>query len=97
MHAPIRIAVLECDTPPEKTNLKYGGYHGVFLNLLRRSAKVLDQPDKLDPHSGLELSRWDVVAEQTYPDLERVDALLLTGSSKFRLHRRHTCMGGLTI
>ena len=84
MHAPVRIAVLECDTPPEKTNLQYGGYHGVFSNLLHRSAEMLGQPDKLDPHSGLEISQWDVVTEQTYPALESVDAIVLTGSSEFR-------------
>lgn len=83
MHAPVRIAVLECDTPPEKTNLQYGGYHGVFSNLLHRSAEMLGQPDKLDPHSGLEISQWDVVTEQTYPALESVDAIVLTGSSEF--------------
>lgn len=82
MHRPIRIAVLECDTPPEKTNLKYDGYYGVFSKLLRRSAEALGQPEQLDPDSGLEISRWDVVTEQAYPSLENVDGIVLTGASK---------------
>lgn len=81
MHRPLRIAVLECDTPPEKINLKYDGYYGVFSRLLRRSAETL-QHEQLNPDCGLEISRWDVVTEQAYPQLESVDGIVLTGSSK---------------
>ncbi|KAL2862324.1 type 1 glutamine amidotransferase [Aspergillus lucknowensis] len=81
MRPPLRIAVLECDTPMEKTNAKYGpGYHGVFKKLLEESAHALNRPDQLDPQSGLDISRFDVVTAQEYPNLEDVDALLLTGS-----------------
>lgn len=79
---PLRIAVLECDTPVDKINRKYNGYFGVFSLLLRASANVLNQPDRLDPDSGLDITRWDVVGTQEYPKLEDVDALLLTGSSE---------------
>ncbi|KAL2830864.1 class I glutamine amidotransferase-like protein [Aspergillus cavernicola] len=79
-HAPLRIAILECDTPAEKSNAKYGGYYGVFSKLLHECAQALNQPDVLHPESGLELSRFDVVTEQLYPDLDHVDAVLLTGS-----------------
>ncbi|PLB47196.1 class I glutamine amidotransferase-like protein [Aspergillus steynii IBT 23096] len=78
--APLRIAVLECDTPVDKINAKYDGYWGVFSSLLRASAKALDQPDRLNPETGLDITRWDVVTAQEYPKLEDVDALLLTGS-----------------
>ena len=80
--SPIRIAVLECDTPVPKVDAKYHGYGGVFTSLLRKSAKALNEPEKLDPDSGLELSRFDVVNEAVYPKLEDVDAVLLTGSSR---------------
>jgi hypothetical protein len=86
MTPPLRIAVLECDTPLEQTNAKYGpGYHGVFKKLLLDSAQALNQPEKLDPQSGLDISRFDVVTAQEYPNLEDVDAVLLTGSSMFLL------------
>lgn len=79
---PLRIAILECDTPVEKVNNKYGGYRGVFSLLLRESAAALGQPDKLDPETGLEFSGWDVVTAQEYPNLEDVDAIVLSGSSE---------------
>lgn len=82
MRPPLRIAVLECDTPVEKVDQKYKGYRGVFAALLHASAQALGQPDRLDPTSGLVISGWDVVSKQEYPNLEDVDVLLLTGSSE---------------
>lgn len=82
MRAPLRIAVLECDTPLPNTNARYNGYGGVFISLLRASAKALNQPDRLDPETGLEITKWDIVNGDKYPKLEDVDAVLLTGSSK---------------
>lgn len=81
MRPPLRIAVLECDTPVPKIDQKYSGYHGVFSVLLRESAQTLS-PQQLDPDTGMDISRWDVVNKQEYPKLEDVDALLLTGSSE---------------
>lgn len=83
MHTPLRIAVLECDTPATNTNAKYGGYRGVFESLLKSSAKALNQPERLNPDSGLEITGWDIVSGEKYPNLEDVDAILLTGSSAF--------------
>lgn len=81
MSPPLRIAILECDTPLNNANTKYDGYYGIFSRLLRASAKALGQPDKLDPETGLEISRWDVVNGDKYPNLEDIDAILMTGSS----------------
>ncbi|KAL2006265.1 hypothetical protein VTN00DRAFT_9919 [Thermoascus crustaceus] len=80
MSRPLRIAILECDTPLNNANTKYDGYYGIFSRLLRASAKALGQPDKLDPETGLEISRWDVVNGDKYPNLEDIDAILMTGS-----------------
>ncbi|OAX79779.1 hypothetical protein ACJ72_05899 [Emergomyces africanus] len=80
MRTPLRIAVLECDVPLAKTKSKYGGYGGVFEALLWSSAKLLNQPDKIDPTTGLEISKWDVVEGDKYPNLEEIDAVLITGS-----------------
>ncbi|KAL4985962.1 class I glutamine amidotransferase-like protein [Aspergillus falconensis] len=77
---PLRIAVLECDTPPESSNAKYGGYVGVFKTLFHSSVRELYKPEQVDPPSILDISRFDVVTAQEYPDLESVDAVLLTGS-----------------
>jgi len=81
MTPPLRIAVLECDTPLDNINAKYEGYGGVFKELFRESAKRLGQPEKLDPETGLEISRWDIVDGDKYPNLDEVDAVVLTGSS----------------
>ncbi|KAF7596366.1 hypothetical protein BBP40_002110 [Aspergillus hancockii] len=77
MRPPLRIAVLECDTPVENVHAKYTGYHGVFSRLLRQSANALGS---LDPETGLDITRWDVVLKQEYPRLNDVDVILLTGS-----------------
>lgn len=79
---PLRIAVLECDALPPDADARYNGYGGVFSALLTASAKALNQPDRLDPETGLEISKWDIVNGQEYPRLEDIDAVLLTGSSK---------------
>lgn len=83
MRAPLRIAVLECDTPLPNTNTRYNGYGGVFISLLKASAKALNQPDRLNPETGLEITKWDIVNGDQYPKLEDIDAVLLTGSSKW--------------
>ncbi|KAG4420584.1 hypothetical protein IFR04_006291 [Cadophora malorum] len=76
---PLRIAILECDTPLDNTRAKYGGYGGVFTALLKAGADALNYPG-LSASSGLDLSIFDVVTAQSYPSLENIDAILLTGS-----------------
>lgn len=78
MKPPFRIAVLECDTPLEKTKAKYGGYGGCFEALLRTGARQLGQ---IDPVRDLQFTFWDVVNRDEYPQLSEIDAVLLTGSS----------------
>ncbi len=76
---PLRIAILECDTPLPGTVAKYGSYGGVFASLLKAGADALSYPG-LTSSSGLELSNYDVVTAQAYPNLEDIDAVLLSGS-----------------
>jgi hypothetical protein len=90
VHAPLRIAILECDSPLPETKRRFGGYGGVFEHLLRSGAKALNRPD-LDPETGFEFSRWQVEQEpDKYPDPETIDAILITGSSKYIFY-----LGGL--
>ncbi|KAF7910549.1 hypothetical protein BELL_0078g00160 [Botrytis elliptica] len=74
---PLRIAILECDTPLQNTNSKYGGYGGVFTSLLQRGASSLSPPL---PDSSLQISKYDVVTAQEYPALSSIDAVLISGS-----------------
>jgi len=79
MKTPLRIAVLECDTPPADIVAKYGRYGRIFKTLLEAAAEGLG----LSPEQDLELSAYDVVTAQEYPDLEKIDAVLISGSSMF--------------
>ncbi len=76
---PLRIAILECDTPLEKTYATYGGYGGVFTALINAGADALKHPG-LSSKEGLSISCYDVVNAQNYPSLEEIDAVLITGS-----------------
>ena len=73
---PIRLAVLEADTPVPKADAKYSGYLGVFSHLLARAAA----PEPLS--SVLTVTGHDVVKspDTAYPDLDSIDAILVTGS-----------------
>lgn len=74
---PLRIAILECDTPLPGTVFKYGGYGGVFTSLLHSATSLTSPP--LSP-SDLDLSVFDVVNAQAYPNLDDIDAILISGS-----------------
>ncbi|KAF2103206.1 class I glutamine amidotransferase-like protein [Rhizodiscina lignyota] len=80
MKPPLRIAMLECDTPLLKTRGKYGGYGGVFKALFEAGADALNMPDVISSKKGMEITTWDVVNSELYPKLENVDVVLLTGS-----------------
>jgi len=79
MQPPLRIAVLECDTPLDRTRSVYGSYGGVFKALLASGAKALAEDTGTKPVE-LDITTYDVVAAETYPKLEDIDAVLLTGS-----------------
>lgn len=61
---------------------RYEGYTAVFTDLFRKSANALGQPERLDPETGLDISRWHVVDNDEYPSLDEVDAIVMTGSSR---------------
>jgi hypothetical protein len=77
MRPPLRIAVLECDTPIDPVKAQYGTYGDVFKLLLQSSAATLGSLNSDD----LIITKWDIVDGTEYPDLDEVDAILLTGSS----------------
>ncbi|KAI1849989.1 hypothetical protein JX265_003362 [Neoarthrinium moseri] len=76
---PIRLAILEADTPVPGVRAKYGGYGGVFTDLFRRACGSLSPPQSLE--SQLDLSAHDIVNDlDSYPDPETLDAVLISGS-----------------
>jgi hypothetical protein len=76
---PLRIAILECDTPIEPLRARYGGYGRIFATLLHAAAHSLGHTG-LSSASGLDISSFDVVTAQEYPKLEDVDGVLISGS-----------------
>jgi hypothetical protein len=80
MSRPFRLAVLCCDEPIPEVKEVYGSYGDIFERLLQQN---------LDGHglptSHLMVSKWDVVNEQSYPNLDEIDAVLLTGSRTQKL------------
>ncbi|KAG8627676.1 hypothetical protein KVT40_003549 [Elsinoe batatas] len=78
MSASLRIAVLECDTPVPAVAAQLGSYGAIFETMLNSGADLLKQ--ETGKEVQLEITKWDVVSKEEYPDLESVDAVLLTGS-----------------
>ena len=77
----LRIAVLECDEPVGKTKEKYETYGNLFKELLENGVAHLSQ-ESSSRKADLEISHFDVVNKiEDYPNLEDIDAVLLTGSS----------------
>ncbi|KAF4447494.1 hypothetical protein F53441_8978 [Fusarium austroafricanum] len=72
-----RLAVLECDTPFPSVGEKRGTYGDIFRDLMTKGLKESGDKGK---DVSLDLSKWDVVTAQEYPNVEDVDGLLLTGS-----------------
>ena len=80
---PLRVAVLECDTPLDRTRAKYGGYGGVFRALLESGAEALAKEKGNTKPVDLEITKFRVETEEIYPNLDDIDAVLLTGSRKY--------------
>lgn len=77
---PLRIAILECDRPMDPIVDRFGAYPRIFSTLLKSAADQLSYPG-LSSTSGLELTAWDIVnSPDKYPELENIDAILITGS-----------------
>jgi hypothetical protein len=81
MKLPLRIAILECDDPLDNTRAKYGGYGGVFKQMLERGADELGYPG-LSSKEGMDLKMYNVEHQEFYPKLDEIDAILLTGSRR---------------
>lgn len=76
---PLRLAILEADTPQPQANAKYNGYGGMFMSLLTAACKTLEPPQELAQQ--FTTSSHDVVNDlNSYPALDDIDAILISGS-----------------
>ncbi|KAI0541566.1 class I glutamine amidotransferase-like protein [Xylaria digitata] len=79
LNAPIRLAILEADTPVPGIKAKYQSYGGVFTHMFKRACASFSHPVTLE--SQLTLSSHDIVNDFTaYPNPETIDAILITGA-----------------
>ncbi|KAJ5198529.1 uncharacterized protein N7498_007646 [Penicillium cinerascens] len=74
MARPLRIAVLECDTPIPPVQAKFGTYGDIFERLLKKGLEASNST------ASIEVSKWHVVENPIYPNPNECDAYLLTGS-----------------
>ncbi|KAG6006690.1 hypothetical protein E4U21_006765 [Claviceps maximensis] len=82
----LRLAILECDTPQPKTLAKFANYTGVFTALLNAAVGDSSSPSPL-LSSQFSISSYDIVNHpDTYPALDAIDAILLTGSRHTAFH-----------
>lgn len=78
----LRVAVLECDEPPGQARVKYGGYGNMFKELLESGAETYAiESGYPNEEPEIDVSSFDVVNHEHYPNLDNIDAILLTGSS----------------
>lgn len=80
-----RVAVLECDTPVPPVREKYGTYGDIFERLLRRGLETVVRDGEVD-EVELQVIKSNMVEFGELPKVDQVDTILMTGSSKFRLH-----------
>jgi hypothetical protein len=82
MRQPLRVAILECDEPVGETKKKYGSFGNLFKELLVAGALSVGERG-FHERPELIFSRYNVLNDMAYPKLESVDAVLLSGSSKW--------------
>ena len=81
----LRVAVLECDEPPGIAREKYGSYGNMFKELLETGAETLAiESGSPTEEPEIDVSTFDVVNHEHYPDLDKIDGILITGSSMSR-------------
>lgn len=77
----LRLAILECDVPIQPVLAARGTYGDIFEKVLDQS---VHEHEKRQDGLEIEISKWDVVNGVKYPNMNEIDGLLITGSS--RLH-----------
>jgi hypothetical protein len=81
MHSHLRIAILECDALAGDIKKECGSLGELYAKFLETAASKLGESG-LYERPDIELSYYDVVEKQEYPDVEKIDAVFLSGSRK---------------
>lgn len=78
----LRLGILECETTLPKAKAARGSYGDIFEDLFRLGLKNLGDAAA---DVQLQVSKWDVINGK-YPQIEDVDAIVMTGSCASHLH-----------
>ena len=73
---PIRIAILDCDPLTPNLCEQYGNYGSIVVQWLGAAARSLGLAS-----DAYETTIWDVMGKNELPDINDVDAIIITGSS----------------
>lgn len=76
MASVFRMAILETDKTPSSISDTQGSYGDIVERLLRRGFEQAE-----GPVPELQVTKWDVVRAQSYPQLNEIDGLFLTAGS----------------
>lgn len=77
--APLRFALLICDTPVPAVVKELGTYLEIYTRWLQKSFNAASG-SSVDPTTKFVVDGYDVVKAMNYPDLDKYDGLVLTGS-----------------
>ena len=77
------VAVLECDTPVAPVRERYGTYGDMFERFLRRGLEAVVRAGEADDVE-LHVTKSNMVEMGDLPDIDKIDAILMTGSSASR-------------
>ncbi|KPM36025.1 hypothetical protein AK830_g10538 [Neonectria ditissima] len=88
MDPSFRLAVLECEAPPTPVLKMYGTYGDIVKNFLTSVVETATYPN-------LEILKWNLLSAKSFPDLDTIDGVLLTGS-QFTAFEDDAWVPGLT-
>jgi GMP synthase (glutamine-hydrolysing) len=81
----IQVAILVCDTPIEPVLRDYGDYFILFQELLKQGFNNLDLSEEDFNEIGVEFIEHQIVGASSFPSLDNIDAVVITGSSELIL------------
>lgn len=76
----IRLAILNVDTPVPNVYARHGMYSDIFSDLLKAAAERLNNEGTLGRAVQFETTGYNCVQGEYPPDLQAINALLITGS-----------------
>lgn len=77
----IHVAVLVAFNIPSEISKSRGTFDVVFNDWLQACLQVYNSERPDSEQYSIETTAWDIVHEGNYPDVSKIDALIVTGST----------------